>query len=79
MSSPLWYMLPTAMGLAEAEVVELHLAQTEVLCVAIHVCVCVCLCSVNYTHTYRSVANEPLNHCTSIYAIYIVIWDYGVL
>ena len=30
-------------------------------CVATHVCVCVYLCSVNYAHTFRSVANEPLN------------------
>ena len=54
------------MGLAEAEVV------VGPNCVAIYVCVCVCvcLCSVNYTHTYWSVANEPSNHCTSMYAVY---------
>ena len=40
-------MLPTAVGLAGAEVLELHLATTKVLCVAIHVCVCV---FVNYAH-----------------------------
>ena len=58
-------MLPTAMGPAGAEVLEFHLALTKVLGVAIHsclcMCVCVCFCSVNYTHTYQSVANEPLN------------------
>ena len=35
--------LPTAMGLAGAKVLELHVAQTKVLCVAIYVCVCVYL------------------------------------
>ena len=54
-------MLLTATDLDEAEVLELHLAPNEDLCVTIHVCVCVCvyLCSVNYTHT--PVAQEPLN------------------
>ena len=55
------------MGLAGAEVLELHLALTEILGVAIHACLCMCvcvcvyLCSVNYAHTYQSIANEPLN------------------
>ena len=48
-------------GLVGAKVLELHLAPTKDLCVTIHVCLCVYLCSVNYVHTYRSVANEPLN------------------
>jgi len=33
------------MGPAGAEVLELHLALTEVLGVAIHACVCVCVCA----------------------------------
>ena len=55
----LWCMLLTAKDLAEAEVLELHLAPNKDLCVTLHVCVRVYLCFVNYTHT--PVAKEPLN------------------
>lgn len=48
-------MLLTAMGLAGAKVLELHLVPTIVLFVTLHVCacvtVCVYLCSVNYAPT----------------------------